>query len=154
MPNPTNPMLPFLMALSPAVTLVISLLDMAARHACKTRDACKKRASQSFFKSPKKLNNIVRLNKIGYQDEILEKMICPISFCIMTEPVYHPATPQYICDKKSISDWLELQSTHPCTRGTVDINEFIPHEKLQQEIDDFVSTQEKIHNAPELAKKK
>jgi hypothetical protein len=87
-----------------------------------------------------------RLAAIGFEGEIPEEFVCPISLSIMSHPSFFGGLENRQCfDKSTIEGWLKLGNTsHPTTREDVKGKLLIEDLELAAKIEEFVAQQEKL----------
>lgn len=100
--------------------------------------------------SDAKETNQEKLNKIGYSKDLPEGMECPITHQIMTNPAKcfskdckDEAIKKICFEEDAIKKWVNLNHTHPLSRGSVTLDDIIPDKKQQKIIDAFVLEKQK-----------
>ena len=64
-----------------------------------------------------------------------EEFLCPISLCVMTDPVIAQDTITY--ERSSIEKWLKAHGTSPHTRETMDVARLTPNRALLASIQSY-----------------
>jgi hypothetical protein len=82
------------------------------------------------------------------QIEIPEKFLCALMNIVMTTPVSVPQTPDVRFEQSQILHWLATNPRHPLTRSPLNPHQLVVDEKLQQEIEHFISEEEKKLSEP------
>lgn len=71
-------------------------------------------------------------------DQVPDQYICPLSQCIMTDPVYDPQTNTRF-ERNWILRALDTKLENPCTRTPLEAKDLRPDTALQTEINTFIS---------------
>jgi hypothetical protein len=74
------------------------------------------------------------MNKEGI--EIDELLICPISLCIMKDPVMAP-TSENTFERYNIEQWIDENGTDPLTRDPLTKDKLVPNRAIKSIIDNI-----------------
>lgn len=92
-------------------------------------------------------DNAQKLENIGFEGDIPDAFICPLSFNIMTHPVYDAGFPKgYRFEQSWIMEELTIRQKNPFTTTPLGLNGLVPDQKLKDEIDTFVQQTLSLHD--------
>jgi len=94
-------------------------------------------------------NEIIVTDAIARKDirleDIPDEFNCPISCCIMTNPVYSKNNPNSKFNFEHIKKWLENNKTDPLSRQPLKIEDLVPDEELSRKISAWLE-EKCLHN--------
>ncbi|PJD95450.1 MAG: hypothetical protein CK426_04345 [Legionella sp.] len=91
--------------------------------------------------NPQEGINNFKLEEINYQGSIPENYRCPLSYCIMSNPVFVASHPNQRYERSWIVHHIAKSHNNPLTREPLNVSQLVEDSQLKEEIDAFVEMQ-------------